>query len=1110
MSEAKNSVTGIGAAVFLGPSPDSDCVTRLEQFNSLCSIRYVGAGGKFDDPRWNVVEADSAAEFLSIVQELASRRVDHLLWASPVLEVSLYAPLVRQQMDADGYRIRHYDPDGVLRWRTALLSTARRWRLDPVTGDPVCDDPSTRIDYLDAIIAVSKCPGEALKLEDAQAIPRLVELARTGSDAAVDFDLGYRFRRLGDAESAGPWFQRRADRPTGDAIERALAMFYESELRRERGAAWWELEPRYHAAFELAPTRAEPLLPIIRHYRKTGSWDKAYALAQVAAEMPFPKDPYPIERRVYHLDIPREMMLCAAHFGFHHECVEYASVAIEKSSLMPETAPEIFELRRASLDELQPSYPIAARIRNRIKVIVPFRNAGRYLQKCIESLRRQDYDNFHVYLIDDASDDGCADRLDLDDRFTLIRNDSRREALYNQHHVLTTNCDADDIAFFLDGDDWLAVDDALSYVNDVFNRTGCWVMYGQCTNPDWSMTYAVPLIPDGDIVASMKRSKLRFPLHPRCHRAGLYHRIADQDPEFSCLRDTDGAFYTLSSDFAHTRTIFHLAGTDRIHYNDHIIYIYNRDNPNLTSKAARQEQLEACHRISEQIRLQSVSTYEPREKFTHLATRRSRMLVCTLEGMDAELIRRWAGAGELPFLQSLLTRGTSVPVDIARGFFSTDSFLTSAATGAIPHRHENLWAERLLPGLYGFNTAQAPQPLAVFPYWDHLARQGLRVAVLNPFALPLTREQNVTQLQNWGIHVPWGDVISHPAELAADVLKRFGDSHVHVGSERTRDLTESDHVALRDRLISRIEAKRAAYGHYLARGDWDVFHVFFDEGHDAGHQMWHVHDRAHRQHPPDWIARHGDPLLAIYKKLDQALKDLWSRAGDVELFVLAGPGMETATSCSDQLPAMLARIENETASPATASPPRDSVAFALPGNKQLGAIRINLVGREPAGRVHNRDEFDAWCNTIEEGLKQFVDAASGQSIVEEVIRVRSAASTLPADSLPDLVVVWRRIPQPSRISSSRYGDIDIVTDPENALSYRTGDHNGNAMLLTNLPLCSENTPESMSLESVAPTICARFGIKFLQADAPAWYFRHHVASSPIEPTTSRLAKQPVT
>ena len=91
---------------------------------------------------------------------------------------------------------------------------------------------------------------------------------------------------------------------------------------------------------------------------------------------------------------------------------------------MPETAPEIFELRRASLDELQPSYPIAARIRNRIKVIVPFRNAGRYLQKCIESLRRQDYDNFHVYLIDDASDDGCADRLDLDDRFTLIRSES--------------------------------------------------------------------------------------------------------------------------------------------------------------------------------------------------------------------------------------------------------------------------------------------------------------------------------------------------------------------------------------------------------------------------------------------------------------------------------------------------------------------------------------------------------------------------------------------------------------------------------------------------------------------------------------------------------------
>ncbi|WP_421788170.1 glycosyltransferase family 2 protein [Hyphobacterium sp.] len=55
-------------------------------------------------------------------------------------------------------------------------------------------------------------------------------------------------------------------------------------------------------------------------------------------------------------------------------------------------------------------------------VIVNF-NGGDFISDCIEAVKNQTLSDFHVYLIDNNSTDGSAERLSLeDDRFTLVRN----------------------------------------------------------------------------------------------------------------------------------------------------------------------------------------------------------------------------------------------------------------------------------------------------------------------------------------------------------------------------------------------------------------------------------------------------------------------------------------------------------------------------------------------------------------------------------------------------------------------------------------------------------------------------------------------------------------
>lgn len=83
---------------------------------------------------------------------------------------------------------------------------------------------------------------------------------------------------------------------------------------------------------------------------------------------------------------------------------------------------------------------------NEIVIIVPFYNAGDFIEDCVSSIITQKYDNFKVVFIDDASTDDSWDKLPHDDpRVICIRNEENLTALENIHNATMQHCDPESI-----------------------------------------------------------------------------------------------------------------------------------------------------------------------------------------------------------------------------------------------------------------------------------------------------------------------------------------------------------------------------------------------------------------------------------------------------------------------------------------------------------------------------------------------------------------------------------------------------------------------------------------------------------------------------------------
>jgi predicted AlkP superfamily phosphohydrolase/phosphomutase len=154
-----------------------------------------------------------------------------------------------------------------------------------------------------------------------------------------------------------------------------------------------------------------------------------------------------------------------------------------------------------------------------------------------------------------------------------------------------------------------------------------------------------------------------------------------------------------------------------------------------------------------------------------------------------------------------------------------------------------------------------------------------------------------------------------------------------------------------------------------------------------------------------------------------------------------------------------------------------SRAFCVP-NDYSGAIRVNLQGREPDGKVSPGREFDELIRDLTEGLLELEDANTGRKVIRDVVMVSNKCSGENLAALPDLLVLWANEAPIQSVQSGRIGRIDKVS-PEQ----RTGAHRSRGILVGAGPhLSPDSVRPSAQILDLAPTL-----LNLLDAPVPSHF-----------------------
>jgi len=215
-------------------------------------------------------------------------------------------------------------------------------------------------------------------------------------------------------------------------------------------------------------------------------------------------------------------------------------------------------------------------MKNNFLIVCFFYNAESYIERCVGSILTQDYQNYRVLFVDDASTDNGFDLIDDDKKFIKIKNQENKGLLYNYATYLPMYANEGDIIIVVDGDDALQGNKVLSYLNDFYNEHNCLVTYGQSLWTDGRKGFARPYTEQE--FNNLRRTQF-LASHLRTFKYTCFKELMNQDPNFDCFKDKNGNFYMMAGDVATMYPIMEIAGFNSVKYIDKILHLYNFHNP---------------------------------------------------------------------------------------------------------------------------------------------------------------------------------------------------------------------------------------------------------------------------------------------------------------------------------------------------------------------------------------------------------------------------------------------------------------------------------------------------------------------------------------------------
>ena len=218
-------------------------------------------------------------------------------------------------------------------------------------------------------------------------------------------------------------------------------------------------------------------------------------------------------------------------------------------------------------------------MRKSFVIVIASYNNERWYRQNLDSVLSQQYPQFRVIYVDDASTDATAELVaaylaenDRAGRVTFIRNESRVGPVANIDGAVRS-CDPSDIIVLVDGDDFLAHYHVLTRLEMIYHDHDVWVTWGQFARFPHGEGGFCEDIPSDIVSANAYRDHPFVSSHLRTFYAGLYQRIRPID-----VQDCTGKFFTIAGDVAQMFALMEMAGS-RAKFVPEILYYYNRENP---------------------------------------------------------------------------------------------------------------------------------------------------------------------------------------------------------------------------------------------------------------------------------------------------------------------------------------------------------------------------------------------------------------------------------------------------------------------------------------------------------------------------------------------------
>jgi glycosyltransferase involved in cell wall biosynthesis len=217
---------------------------------------------------------------------------------------------------------------------------------------------------------------------------------------------------------------------------------------------------------------------------------------------------------------------------------------------------------------------------NRFIIVIGSYNNEKWVVQNIESVLKQTHKNWRMVYYDAASEDNTYEiakrYMERDSRIQVITTGERRLKTWLFDKLAEfENIKPNDIICILDGDDFLASDDVLNYLNEVYNQTHCWMTYGGmiCWEGGDKTREAYPQNSEPPIEVFEKklyRKDLWRYSHMRTCRGFLWKQLESQD----LISKHDGNYFTLD-DLCTVYPFLEMCPSRKIYRVGEPIYIWN-------------------------------------------------------------------------------------------------------------------------------------------------------------------------------------------------------------------------------------------------------------------------------------------------------------------------------------------------------------------------------------------------------------------------------------------------------------------------------------------------------------------------------------------------------